>query len=278
MDNVHLALGGSQLLEGASNSVHGALNIRLDDEVQVGDFTRSNPAGGVLKRGIGHGLPLRLQPLSPLLNQVLGRLLVRHHPEGVSGKRELPQAEDLDRSRRIGGSGPPSGFADHRLHSAPGVADNHGVSHSKGARLHEDSRERSLALVHLGLHYDPNGGAFRVRLQLRHLGNHQNVLQKLLNALSLPGRYRHGNHVSAPFLNNQAALHQLALHSVHVCRGHVYLVDGDHNRHSGCPRVVHSFHGLGHYAVVRGHHQNGDVCRPGSPGPHGGESLVARSV
>ncbi|MPM74320.1 hypothetical protein SDC9_121307 [bioreactor metagenome] len=42
--------------------------------------------------------------------------------------------------------------------------------------------------------------------------------------------------------------------------------------------MVDGLHGLGHDAVVRGHHQNGDVRNHGAAGTHGGKRLVARRI
>ena len=39
----------------------------------------------------------------------------------------------------------------------------------------------------------------------------------------------------------------------------VDLVDGHNNRHFRRPSMIESLHGLGHHAVVCGHHQDDDV-------------------
>ena len=58
----------------------------------------------------------------------------------------------------------------------------------------------------------------------------------------------------------------------------VDLVDGHHDGDIGGLGVADGLNGLRHDAVVRRHHQNGDVGDHGAPGAHGGESLVARGV
>ena len=57
--------------------------------------------------------------------------------------------------------------------------------------------------------------------------------------------------------------------------GLIHLVDGHDDGDLGGLGVVDGLHGLGHDAVVGGHHQDGDIGDHGAPGPHGGEGLVA---
>ena len=42
--------------------------------------------------------------------------------------------------------------------------------------------------------------------------------------------------------------------------------------------MVDGFHGLRHHAVVRGHHQNGNIRGIGSPHTHGGKGLMSRRI
>ena len=97
VDYVHLALGGVELLQRAAHSIHSSLHIRLDDQVEIGDLSCANPAGGALQGWAGHGSSLSLQPAPTLLYQVLGGLLVRDYPQRVSGQWQLTQAQYLDR-------------------------------------------------------------------------------------------------------------------------------------------------------------------------------------
>ena len=42
--------------------------------------------------------------------------------------------------------------------------------------------------------------------------------------------------------------------------------------------MVDGLHGLGHHAVVRCHHQNGDIGRVCTTHTHGGKSLMSGSI
>ena len=58
----------------------------------------------------------------------------------------------------------------------------------------------------------------------------------------------------------------------------VDLVDRHDDRHAGRLGVVDRLSGLGHHAVVGGHHQNNDIGHLGAPGPHGGKGFVTRRI
>ena len=60
--------------------------------------------------------------------------------------------------------------------------------------------------------------------------------------------------------------------------GLIHLVDGHDDGNAGGLSVVDGLHGLGHDAVVGGHHQDGDIGDHGAPGAHGGKGFVAGGV
>ena len=65
---------------------------------------------------------------------------------------------------------------------------------------------------------------------------------------------------------------------VGVGRRFIHLVDGHDDGSIRRFGVIDRFDGLRHDAVVRGHHQHGDVRQVRAAGAHGCESLMARSV
>ena len=71
------------------------------------------------------------------------------------------------------------------------------------------------------------------------------------------GGDRADNGVAAPLLGHQTVLGQLLLDAVGVGAGLIHLVDGHDDGNFGGLGVVDGLHGLGHDAVVGGHHQDG---------------------
>ncbi len=91
-------------------------------------------------------------------------------------------------------------------------------------------------------------------------------------------RDRHERHVAAVLLDDDAGLGQLGLDPVRVGIGLVDLVERDDDRHLGRLRVADRLERLGHDAVVRRDHDDGDVGDPRAAGAHRGERLVTRRV
>ena len=114
--------------------------------------------------------------------------------------------------------------------------------------------------------------------QLHHVGGEQDHLQQIVDALLGVGRDGDAGRVAAPLLGHQLVLGELLLHPLGVGALLVHLVDGHDDGHAGSLGVVDGLHGLGHDAVVSGHHQHGDVRHLGAAGAHGGEGGVAGGV
>ena len=120
----------------------------------------------------------------------------------------------------------------------------------------------------------PSGDA----CELLDLGDQDDLLQQVLDAEGLQGRHLDGDGVAAPGLGHEPVLRQLLEHPVGVGLVAVDLVDGHDDRHVGRVGVADGLDGLGHDAVVGGHHQDHDVGHLGTTGTHGREGLVAGGV
>ena len=110
------------------------------------------------------------------------------------------------------------------------------------------------------------------------LGDHQQVVEQLLDAdLLQRGDLAHDG-VAAPRLGDEAVLGQLLEHAVRIGVLAVDLVDRDHDRHLGRLGVLDGLDRLGHHAVVGGDDEHDDVGGVGATGTHRGEGRVARGV
>ena len=146
------------------------------------------------------------------------------------------------------------------------------------ALLHQDGGHRAHALVQPGLNHHALCAAVGVRLQLFHLGHKVDVLQQVFNALARQRRHGHADGVAAPFLRHQLILGQLFHHMRGVGRGFIHFIDGhdDGDARSFC--MVDGFHRLRHDAIVRRHHQHGNIRHFGAARTHGRKGLVARRI
>ena len=148
----------------------------------------------------------------------------------------------------------------------------------QGAVLDQQGGHGAPALLQPGLDDGALGGAVGVGLQLPHLGGEHHHIQQVVDTLAGLGGNFADDGIAAPLLGHQLILGELLHDPVRVGAGFIHLVDGHDNGNLGGLGVVDGLHGLGHDAVVGGHHQDGQVGDHGAPGPHGGKGLMAGGV
>ena len=269
----------AQLLQRSLHSLHAALHIGLDDEVQVLHLACLNLVEQILQRNLGHrsvgfGALLSLA----LLHQLAGQLFVGHGVEGGAGGGRLGKARNLHRHGGAGRCNLLPLVADHSPHAAHGGSCDDNIALMQRSVLHQQGGHRAAALVQPGLDYCALSGAVGVCLQLAHLGSQGQHFQQIVHAHAGLGRDGAHNGVAAPILAYQAVLRQLLLDALGIGLGLIHLIDSHNN---GNPRrlgVVDRLHRLGHDTVLGSHHQNGNIRHHGASGAHGGERLVARGV
>ena len=199
--------------------------------------------------------------------------------KGLPALGGLGQARDLHRHGGAGLGEAGALVVHHGADAAHGGAGDDDVALLQRAVLDQQGGHGAPALVQPGLDDSALGGPVGVGLQLRHLGGEGHHLQQVLDADVLLGGDLAADGVAAPLLGHQAVLGQLLdAPGPGLAFSLVDLVDGHDDGDIGGLGVVDGLHGLGHDAVVRRHHQDGDVRDHGAPGPHGGKRLVARGI
>ena len=106
----------------------------------------------------------------------------------------------------------------------------------------------------------------------------QDGLLQLVQVGPFLGRDLHAQDIATHILDHHVVLQQVRPHAAGIGAGFVDLVYGHDHGHFRRPGVVHGLDGLGHDAVVGGHHQDHDVGHLGAPGAHFGEGRMARRV
>ena len=149
----------------------------------------------------------------------------------------------------------------------------------QGAVLHQHGGDGPAAGVAVRL----DDGAHRARLGVGlglHLGvgGQEDHVEQVGHPLAGLGAGAHDGDVTAVVAAHQAAVGELLEDAVGVGAVLVDLVEGDDDRHLGAADVLDRLLGLGHDAVVGGHHEDRDVGDVRAAGAHGGERLVARGV
>ena len=104
VDDVDPHLGVLDLRQLADDRLDRALDVALDDEVEVLDLAGLQLLEQVLERD-ARGRPdrelLAAQALGALLREIAGVAVVLDHPGELAGRRRLVEAEDLDRVARL---------------------------------------------------------------------------------------------------------------------------------------------------------------------------------
>src|SRR5215216_394345 len=273
-------LGDLDAPEGVVDGLDRAHHVGLDDQRQLLQLTLADPGEQVLQaRGPAGGDGRLALAGLPGLGDPAGDALVGDRPDLVAGAGRGREADDHDRLGRDGGGDLLAVLVEHGPDPPEGGAGGHRVSDVQGAPADQDGRHRAAALVQMGLDDRALGAPVRVGLEVQlHVGDQQDGLDQGVEALVGLGRHVDELGLAAVLLGHQVVLGELLAHLGRVGVGLVDLVDRHHDRHPGRLGVVDRLNGLGHDPVVGGDHQHGDVGDGRTPGPHGGERLVAGGV
>ena len=198
--------------------------------------------------------------------------------EFVAGLRRAVEAQYLDRESRQRLLHRVAAIVHQTAHAAPYGAGHQHVADLQRATLHQHGGHRAAARIELGFDDDAVGHAVRVGLELEHLGLHEDGFLELVEIGLLGRRDLDRLHFAAQRFDLDLVLQQLGADAVGVGTGFVDLVDGDDDRHARGLGVGDRLHGLGHDAVIGGHHQHDDVRHLGAAHAHRREGFVARRV
>ncbi|MEJ2582313.1 MAG: hypothetical protein P8127_11890 [Acidobacteriota bacterium] len=198
--------------------------------------------------------------------------------QDVSGRRNVLETGDLHGMRRSARIDPLPGVVGDCTDTSPGGSAEEVISYVEAPLLDQHGRDDAASLLLAGFEDDTPGHSFGHRLQVLELGDQQDHVQQVVEALVLLRRDVYRGNLSSPRLDQDIVLGQLLFHAVGVGVRFVDLVDCYDQRHVGGPRVGDRLLRLRHDAVICGHHQDHDVGHLGASRAHLGECLVTRCV
>ncbi len=247
VNNVDAHLFVAELFERLAHCLHGALHIRLDDDLQLLDLAELELVKEVVERDLGLGvedlfLLLRLS----LLNERSCQALVADGVKGIAADRHLVQTGDLDRH---GGTCLLHALAlvvGHDADSADGGTGDDDVALVQRAVLHQHRGDGASALVQTRLDDRTLGGAVGIGFELLHLGDERDHFEQVVQTLFCLGGNGDTGCVAAPLLGDQLIFGELLLDLFGVRAHLIHFVDGNNDRNACRLGVVDRLNGLRH--------------------------------
>ena len=268
----------TQLFQSLLHGFHAALHVGLDDDVQVLHLALGDAREQIVQAHLGGVGTGGLHLVAALLGHLTAQVIVRHGEHFIARQGHFVEAGNFHRSGGPGALHALAPVVHHGADAAGGHARHDVVADLQGAVLEQHGGQGAAGLVQLGFDDNALGHAVGVGLEFHGIGLQQDHFQQVVHAVAGNGADGHHDGVAAPIFWHQLVLGQILHDAVGVGGGLIHLVDGNHDGHVGGLGVVDGFDGLGHHAVVRGHHQHGDVRSLGAAHTHGGEGFVAGGV
>ena len=278
MDNGNLNLIVFDFFQGCLQCFDGALNVSLNNDVQLFDFAFFNALEQVIQRNLGVQLDFLFLLLGDtFFSNAAGSLFIGA-VQDIAGSRYIIQAQYLYRGRRQSFFNLFATIIDHCTNLTIGGAGNNGITDMQSTALYQYGSNRAAALIQLCLDDGAVSRQVRVSLQLLHFSNQQNHFQQVADTGFLMCGNRNHNGVAAPILRNKLMLSQLLFNVIRICARTVDFIDSYNDRYLGSLSMVDSLDGLRHYTVICCYNQNCNVGYLCAAGTHSSESLMARGI
>ena len=279
VNNAHANLFVGQLLERGTNRLDRALNVCLDDDIQLLHLALLDGIEQVIERYLVEQLvALFLLLVLALLNQLTSHLLVIYGVKDVACTRNLSQTDDLDRNGRACGLNLLAVVVGHCANAADRGTRDNGIACMQGAVLYQKGCNRTAALIQLCLDNSTVCLTVRVCLEVSHFSGQQYHFEQVVDALTELCGDVADDGLTAPLLRYQFVLGELLEHTIRVCTLLVDLIYGNDDRHVCCLGVVDRLDGLRHNAVIGCYDQNGDIGYLRTACTHGGKRSVTRGI
>ena len=200
----------------SSKASSGARDVGLEHEVEVLDVALLDALEDVLEGDLAPGpagLGLVAQPDAALVGLLARGAVVLDHVRELARVGDAVEAEDLD---RIAGDGHVETLAvvgDHRADLAPVRAGHERVADAQRAALDEQRHDRAAARVEPGLDDDAAGLGLGVGAELLELGDDEDRVEQVVEALMRLGRDVDELGVAAPVGGLQVERRHLRAHA-----------------------------------------------------------------
>ncbi|MNG95140.1 hypothetical protein D3C79_541660 [compost metagenome] len=195
-------------------------------------------------------------------------LLVTHHGRFITSGRNAGQAQDLNRNRRTRRGHFATQFVTHGTYTAVFEATQNDIAFVQRTFLYQHGSNRTTAFIQEGFDNHAAGHAAAYGFQFENFSLQQDSVQQFVDTGTGFRRYVNELCFAAPLFRHNAVLGQFLLNAVRIGFRLVNFVHCNDQRHLRCFRMLDSFDGLRHHAVVGSNNQNNDVGRLSTAGTH----------
>ena len=207
-----------------------------------------------------------------------GFLLVTNHGHFITGSRNTGQTQDLNRNGRTRFQYFLTQFVTHCTNAAIFEATQDDVAFVQRTFTNQDGCNRTTTFIQEGFDDRAARHAFTNCFQFEDFSLQQDCIQQFVDASTRFCRYVDELAFAAPLFRQDAVLGQFVFNTIRIGFWLIDLVHRNHNRHTRRFRVLDSFDGLRHHAVVCRHNQNNDIRCLRTTSTHRGKRGVTRGI
>ena len=186
-------------------------------------------------------------------------LLITHNGHFITGSRNTGQTEDFHRNGRTCFQHFLTQFVTHRTNTAIFEATQNDVALVQSTFAYQNGSNRTTTFIQEGFDNRAACHTFTNRFQLQNFSLQQDGVQQVINTGTRFRRNWDELCFTAPLFRHNAVLGEFVLNAIEVSFWLIDFVHRNNQRNLRRFRVLDSFDGLRHHAVVCCNNQNNDI-------------------
>ncbi|MNZ71314.1 hypothetical protein D3C78_896740 [compost metagenome] len=279
MNNFHANAFDFDFFKGALQCFNGALNVSLDNHVEILDFALFNVTEQIVKcnSSICTKVRLTLRDRTFIGNMASFSLILKYYKR-IASLRNLCKTCNFNWSRWACFFETTAFIIHHSTNASEAVACDKSITDFERTVLNEDTGDRATALIKLGFNNRTASTFIRISFIFINFCYKQNHFKQTFEAHFLFRRNVNENGISAPLFRYESVLSQFLLHFIRVSIRLIDFVHCNDDWQSSCFRMVNSLYRLRHNAVIGSYYDNRNICKLCTAGTHCSKRFMTRSI
>ncbi|SSW84038.1 Uncharacterised protein [Klebsiella pneumoniae] len=205
-------------------------------------------------------------------------LLVTHNGHFVTSSRNAGQTQDFHWNGRTCFQHFLTQFVTHRTNATVFETAQNDITFMQCTFTNQNGSNRATSFIQEGFDNRTARHTVTDGFQLQNFGLQQDRVQQFVDTGTRFRRHVYELAFAAPLFRQDTVLGKFVFNTIGIRFWLIDLVHCNHNRHTRCFRVLDSFDGLRHDAVVCSNNQNNDIRRLSTTSTHGGKRGVAWGI